>query len=1236
MTTGYGDYGTPTARKRQIGYGSYLDDDSLVAQTQLTPEQRETLLEQIGGRTLQGTEMLLDAINYPGSVLRGLAAGLPTATGGELLDSFGIRPAEDTWGGWARPVADFAAEAFTDPFTYIGPGLTKGAHALKGAGLLDDATRVAGKKLIQNNELGGAYTKNALDSWWENFGRGWKPGTVATKPSYADIAGDLTDADLLARPISGTISSRRALNLEDVIQAQADSGEAIKKVNRVLSSTGQTYDDLAKTRLRHDIGIGLPFSDYVQVGMNLPGGEVVARNLDRAAQMARWSGPGRYAYSMVDRSTAGATGEAGQIVGKEVTNAMKQGEATGRARAAKELQRLDPSTLNDTDVGRAMRRMLDGRPDPGDFALIDSRPDLQKFIERWHGRGSYAGLKAGGSTLPAGTGMAADYLSRRAASGLASNPLNDEFGSWYFPRHVDDMSFWEKIQKEGAAGNPTAGKSFSTMTGDQMARQDPFKSPGGTELINKLSLDPQVAGPNRGLKTDEEAAKYIRNMMNQEAAKLFPSGKLPTGAPAKYSIDDARRMARTLHQLSQNAIDNGLPMFGANFTDDFSKYVIGNEKALSVASTMQDLLAQSAKMQKSTKVLDGGHVSMGKALRDLGMNTVDHYNVAGNNFAQPLANLQSYKVGAKPQIAERLKARFGVNSVKMSEVSIDQDVVDRLAKIADFYQYPELQKNLIGFFDRFTAMWKATILAWPARSNRDAYAGAFTNIVELGSIDDTLGGYSAIKNLTEGNWDLFDQDLALMPKYRDFANKMTRRRQAIEDMAAAGITAGRRQSDLQGQAQVIQSGMGVADDLLPGYNPRTTTGFKAYNAIKGINLPKPAEHAASELTKGWSLENVASLGLKEPRDVKNPILRWSAKTGDITDSINRGSLYFGFMRQGLDPMEAGKRVLKAHVDYDSLTPFERNVLRRWIPFWAYTSRTGKWVAEQVFNHPGGRYSQFGLRLPDKLLNSDEEGYVPESIKSSYGTSVEGSLSRPSSWLQGIPTKEGVTPWITDIDLPGVDQINMIKPGFQSNGMPSITGTVWNSMEDVMGKMAHPLVKEAAQVVTGQNFFTKRPLKEMETVPQQVAEDVLGIHPNSGWGQTIKNMDPVVNLLPFAPRVLQTTNRLIDSEKLPDFGDRLYQMGVNATSGVKFQNVDGMAQRIDARKKIAEMMQDDPLVRSFSQTFVPEEAKPFVDPELMQMMALERQLGKELTREREARSGLPPKKKRNTDPMGYFD
>jgi hypothetical protein len=113
---------------------------------------------------------------------------------------------------------------------------------------------------------------------------------------------------------------------------------------------------------------------------------------------------------------------------------------------------------------------------------------------------------------------------------------------------------------------------------------------------------------------------------------------------------------------------------------------------------------------------------------------------------------------------------------------------------------------------------------------------------------------------------------------------------------------------------------------------------------------------------------------------------------------------------------------------------------------------------------------------------------------------------------------------------------------------------------------------------------------------------------------------------------------MDSEKIPDFRDRAYQLGVNMFSGVKFQNVDDQARRIDAMKKIDEMLEQDPLVRSLEQVYIPEEALPFVDQRTVQMMALDRQLGRELKRERDLREGSlkPPGRRRNTDPMGYFD
>jgi hypothetical protein len=1205
----------PRGRRKQIGYGgSYFDSESPVAGTALSPEERESLLDKVAGRTLQGAELLFDVLDAPASLVRDTIAGQSLGSGtttGKMLAELGLRPSSEALGGWGRPLAEFAAGALTDPTTYVGPGLTRGAEALRGAGLLDDATRVMSKKLIQDGDLGSKYTQNALDSWWENFGRGWKSPGV--RPSASEIANDLTDADLLARPLAGTVTSRRNLTVKDIIEAQADPAAATKKVDDWLGRYKQNYDQVKDSPLRYDIGIGLPLSDYVQTGMNLgPFGETIARNIDKAGQALRWSAPVRYGYAAFDRSAAGSPKESVQIIGKELTNALKAGESAGRFKASQHLQDLDPSVFGDNEVGRAMRRVLEGRPSPEDLKMISSRSDLQRFVDMWHGQGAYAALKTGSNFVPTQPGLAAEYLSKRAQAGLGSEELQDPFKTMYFPRHVDDMSFWQKITEEGS-GKSSGGKSFSAMTGDQMARKDPLKSPGGTDVLNKLSLDPQVAGPDRLLSSDLEAARYIKKVMDGESAKLFPAGTGP-----EYTMKQASLLARTLRQLDQKSLDAGMPLFGSSFVDDFTRSVVGNERALAVASTMEDFLAKSAKLQNYKTVTDKNvHVSMGKALKDLDL------------FTLPQTKLPvQVQMGAKTQIANRLASRFPAEDIKLRNVSVDKRVVSAMAKIADFYKYPEVQRDWLAFFDRFTAMWKTTILAWPASKNRDWYAAGFTNLVELGSGRDTMAGYSSAKDLIQGNWEKLDEHLATWPKYKGMAPD-ERKRAYISDIAAAGVTSGRRQSDLAGRATALQGGVNVADELLPGWNPRTTTGYAAWDKLTGNTLPKPAEHAVSELTKNW--DKFGELGLQDSTNIGNPFLRWSAKSGDITDQINRMALFNGLLRQGVDPMEAGKRVLTAHVDYDSLTTLEKNFFRRLIPFWSYTSRTSKWVAKQIMDHPGGRYTQLGMRLPEAVLHSEEEEYVPESIRGSYGTPVEGRLSRP---FGGV--KEGVTPWLTDIDLPGIDQINMIKPGFQRDGTPSIAGTAWNTGTDAVGKLAHPLLKEIAQTVTGENFYTKRPLKDMETVSQTLAEDLIGVHPQSAWGQTIKNLDPVLNLLPFAPRTLQITNRLLDDEKLPDFRDRLWQMGINATSGVKFQNVDDQARRIDARKKIAEMMQADPLVRNFTQTFIPEDSKPFVDNELLELMALERQLGKELARERELRSGVISTKKRRTDPQSYFE
>lgn len=1178
-------------RARQIGYGGYFDSDSRPATTTLTPDERESLLSSIGGRTAQATELLLHAVDTPAAYLRDILSGKPLGsrtTPGELLDSYGLRPDKDSLGGWGRPVAEFATGALLDPLNLIGVGgLSKAGQAARGAGLLDDATRVMSKKLIQSGDTGSSVARDALKSWAKNFGKG---------------VDDLTDADLAARPLAGTWQSGRELTLRELLDAQPSRQAATDALNNSLARSGSTLNDLLDMPLRHDIGIGMPFSDHSFMGSTLPGGGSLARGVDRVKQVARWSAPLRHGHAFANRDVFGATDEAGQIVGMEIADAARKGEAAGRTVVADALQGLDPSTF-DAATGDAMRRLLRGEGTVADQNLLSRRQDLKDFLDLWHGTNGQPGL-------------AQQYLKRRAVAGLASNPLIDRWGAKYFPRHVDDLSFLSKIEQEGAGGGVKGGRAFSTMTGDQLGRAKYMSVPGGEGLLNKLSVDARVAGAARSLGTDDAAAAYIKNIVDQESARRFPTGVLPNGAPVPtYSLQSAKKLARTLHQLDPSAVKAGLPMFGSHFTDDLSRYVVGNEKAMSVSNALYDLLGSSAKPIAAGSVAGGGHVPMANALKRLGLRTIDNRNL----------------IGAKPQVLQRLAARLPGFTGDIKGVSLDKPMLDRLTRIADYHAYPEVQSKWLKALDDVTRVWKGSILSWPARFTRDWYSGGFSNLVEVGNVGDFIKGNLGAKHLIQGDFQSLDGILAQMPKYASLAPD-ARLKQFRTDLAAGGLLGGRRAVDLADARNAMQTGEDVANEFLPGMNPRTTLGMQAMDVLSG-KAPLGADKAAySELGKGWN--RFLDMGLKNPKDVGNPILRWGAKLGDTTDSLNRASGYMGLLLQGVDPMEAARRIKFAHVDYSSLTPMERATVRRLAPFWAYTSRTARWVGSQLAENPGGRFTQLGIRLPATLMATDKDEYVPESIRSTYGMPNPRMLP---SRLFG-PEKPGVTPWLTDIDLPGIDQINMLRPGFRPSGELDLSSTLMNTAEDIAGKQLHPWVKSGLEGLTGKNFYTKRPMKDFDPAISQIAEDTLGIHPSSETGQAIKAVSPLLDAIPFAPRVLQIANKLMDEEKVPDVRDRAYQMGINAFSGVKFQPVSDKARRIDAIKNIKEIAEEDPLIRQAIQSFISEEDLPFADPRLVKLLALERQLGKELKRERDIAAGRPVKvpKMRHTDPMSYFE
>lgn len=1179
------------ARRRPIGAGEFglgsTYSDGLDAPMEAW--ERDQLLEGLDNVSGQTSSGLFTALDYPASLLRGVLAGKDfgqQASESELLDVWGLRPSKEALGGFGRPLAEFAVGAGIDPLnllTFGGSTLTKAGRVAKGAGLLDDASRVASRALINSGDELSSFGKAASKSWLDNFDK---------------KLSDLTDSDLAARPLVGTRAARKSTTLQDLIDAADNPIDAERSVRDAAGWLGVNRGQA----LGRDIGWHLPFSS-IGVSTNVPIlGSLANGAFDRIGQAVRWSAPGRYLHGVFDSSVSGATDETGQIIAKQVNRARELGEQEGRRRASDILQKLPQESFT-PDNQQLLRRVLAGPQvaDASDISQVASSPGMQAVVDDWRA-------------------AAPDYIRRSRDAGVSSAELTDPYGAMYFPRHANKNQFPEMVSTGGGGQ-----RDFSVITGDQLARSESLKIPGGEATIQKLSLDPNVAGHARTAATDEEAARYIHKYANDLIAARMP------GAP-EYTMDQALGAARLFHRIDPSAIRQGFPLFGASVGEDIVRYMTGREKSIRVANTLYDIMASSAKlgspMSQDTRLPGGAYrsfVGAQEAFDRLGLRTV----------RDPATKTD---FGAASQLLDRLEARFGAGAVSdIKNVSIDERLFDRLTKIADFYERPETSSLFLKTVDNITKLFKGSILAWPARFVRDWYSAVISNFIEIKNPSHLMSGYAGAKFLVQGQYDRLESVLRRIPRYRALS-AAERKRLFLSDMAASQVLTGRGLADVADELASDASGAGVISELIPGSSPRTTAMMQLTDALKGRKPIGSNKATYSELLPllnpaaipsrvGRLAESIRHpLKVLDEKQVKNPILRWSNKTGDLTDAINRVAGYIGLLRQGLDPMEAARRIKASQVDYQSLTKVEREFLRRIFPWYAYTSRILKYVAKELWENPGGMYQQFALRAPEKLQESDSSEYIPQRLKENFAINLDRARNLPVvGSLVDLLSPGGTTDtYLHDFDIPGIDPIN--KGSIKRD---PVTGSIlpWASLKstglNLLGDMT-PLIKGPLQMLLGTDVVTKRDLRSQVTTPQMLLRKA-GIPEGSDVDLLANQISPLLDIIPFYPRGSQTVRRLMDDRNVPDFATRRNQTIFNTFTGGKVQPVTDEARTLDARRTLEDVLQ--PYSRSFEQRYIPEEFLPNLPPEIQRLYTLDRSLNREQRLREKARKAA------NANPMG---
>ena len=1191
----------------------YIDD----------PRQKQWALQSLGRETLNTVEVIGKVLDYPGAIGRGILAGDPLSgfswdldrrvSGKELLESYGLLN-KDT-NPWLATGAGIAAEIATDPLAIFSLApLGAAGKAAKAAGILDKASDAATLAMGGGDFAAGA--KAASDQL--------RTGRAAYKwlGNLLPAGKALTRENAAYRPLVGARTARSMVTLDDTLKAmpKAEADAALEKVNAFLGKRGMAYNDVKDETLGGAFGLGyFNLVDPAVANPRLARGMLDA--MDRAGQAARWSPVARGMSSLFDKRVGGdfkAIDQLGNMKRTALEAAETQANRAAGAQNALMVSRirlpdaakslLGADSLNTPQGGNFLDRLYTGSHTQRDMKIVNAigKP-IEDAMANWDR-------------------LRDDLYAQAKELGMPAAKLRDRFGVLWSPRVAKEANF-------GDYGRGLNRSSNTVRTLENESRQVYLMSPGGKTDIDEIFFLPKVQqfiregsdsplsveavgaaikkhiddkwGPNapdprvrpftaKVPKLDAEGNAIPKPRLDKAGNPVFDKKGKPKMtyevAPGEViSQRQGEKIARFMMR-HRKGTPLDVPMFSEHPNVTQARALVSQGLGRAHAKHVYASMAEAAirvKTGMGANAYPGtGFTPLGKALDrvaiKVGLNADREKGLASKAVRR---NLQ--------QALAKATGEADWTKINLNRYALPEEVFNRLTRINDFYNSPRAQESIIKFFDNVSTLFKGFALAFPATKVRDMYSNAFLLTLEAGNVDDVLYGLKTAKAIMGGRMDDAAGLLKELPGY-DLANAAIIQEKLVDDVARTGVLESLASSDL-----VTSNQTGIMNQLVPGSQPISKLG-----ALREL-VPDGSRSLGQMVSDQFQFRGIRLPFQKAPAyQTRNAALNAAQKFSDYTDGVARLGGMLSLMRQGISPDVAAKRITSALVDYSSLTSFERQTLRRIFPWWAYTSRIGKYVVGQLMENPGGGYAQT-IRTLTASQASDENTYVPEALRQQFAFRVPDAL-KP---YLGVDPNSPNTTFLTDIDIPGIDTLSLL--GLGPNTYQGVQSTAYN-----LAQQANPFVKSVMELVSGEDTFSRRPLTQAVTPADRIYK---GIYKNLTGVPAPTGLNPLVrqaiNVLPGPQqRLINIAGGMFD-ERIP-LQQRLLKQGFNAMTGVKLRTVDPAWQLNDARRKLSGRL--DSFMQDYTESYIPKDNIPQVPAEMIPDYALFRTLGRDLREARKAR------------------
>ena len=248
---------------------------------------------------------------------------------------------------------------------------------------------------------------------------------------------------------------------------------------------------------------------------------------------------------------------------------------------------------------------------------------------------------------------------------------------------------------------------------------------------------------------------------------------------------------------------------------------------------------------------------------------------------------------------------------------------------------------------------------------------------------------------------------------------------------------------------------GQANKLMAGSDDIIKLGGKewTYKQLKNLMLERGAIGSQGYLDVFSDIQKtIKTVPDKGAKKILSKIPEVPQKTMNIVETQLRGALFIDRLKKGDNIGDAIKQVFKYHFDYapEAFTPFERNVMKRLVPFFTWSRNNIPLQLTEMYRQPG-KYANISKTL--RTLEGDKKDveHLPEYMQKGFPIK--------------IGEKKGLSQYLYGMGLP-VEDINKL-------------GT-----SEFFSRISPP-IKVPIELATGKHFYFDSKLEDVDTAPKMV-------------------------------------------------------------------------------------------------------------------------------------------------------